>query len=215
MRLAELSGRSGVATATIKYYLREGLLPAGRRVSATRADYDEGHLRRLRLVRAMIQVGRMPVAKAREVLAALDDDSVDQHTRLGAASWALPHGPEPAWDDKGTRAARATADALLETLEWRFSGDLGAESPAYGMLVAAIDTMNRLGYPCEVGHLLPYGRLAAQLAVTDLDLVEDNDTPEGRIEAAVAMTVLYEPVLLSLRRMAQAEESNHRFTEGT
>ena len=35
MRLAELSERSGVPTATIKYYLREGLLPPGRQVNAT------------------------------------------------------------------------------------------------------------------------------------------------------------------------------------
>lgn len=31
MRLADLSKRSGVSTATIKYYLREGLLPPGGR----------------------------------------------------------------------------------------------------------------------------------------------------------------------------------------
>ncbi|MYU47619.1 MerR family transcriptional regulator, partial [Streptomyces sp. SID7803] len=52
MRLSELSERSGIATATIKYYLREGLLPPGERLSATQAEYDESHLRRLRLVRA-------------------------------------------------------------------------------------------------------------------------------------------------------------------
>lgn len=46
MRLAELSERSGVSTATIKYYLREGLLTSGRQVNATTADYDESHLRR-------------------------------------------------------------------------------------------------------------------------------------------------------------------------
>ncbi|MER7466085.1 MerR family DNA-binding transcriptional regulator [Streptomyces sp. NPDC097981] len=43
-RPAELSERSGVSTATIKYCLREGLLPAGRRSarrrpSTTRATY--------------------------------------------------------------------------------------------------------------------------------------------------------------------------------
>lgn len=44
MRLAELSRRSGVSTATIKYYLREGLLPPGRQVNPTTAEYDDGHL---------------------------------------------------------------------------------------------------------------------------------------------------------------------------
>lgn len=91
MRLAELSARSGVSTATIKYYLREGLLHPGRRVTATQAEYDEGHLRRLRLVRALIQVGKIPVASAREVLAALQDGDLDRNERLGSAVWALPH----------------------------------------------------------------------------------------------------------------------------
>lgn len=45
MRLSELSKQSGVTTATIKYYLREGLLPPGERVTATQAEYDESHLR--------------------------------------------------------------------------------------------------------------------------------------------------------------------------
>ena len=107
MRLAELSERSGVSTATIKYYLRERLLPPGRRITATQAEYDEEHLRRLRLVRALIQVGRIPVATAREVLAAVEDDSRDQLSRLGAAVEALPHGPEPDESDP----PRPSADA--------------------------------------------------------------------------------------------------------
>ena len=37
MRLAELCAATGVPPATVKYYLREGLLPVGERVSATRA----------------------------------------------------------------------------------------------------------------------------------------------------------------------------------
>lgn len=90
MRLSELSEESGVSTATIKYYLREGLLPPGHRVHATRASYDASHLRRLRLVRALIQVGKIPVATAREILAAVDDDSLGLTMRLGAALWALP-----------------------------------------------------------------------------------------------------------------------------
>lgn len=35
------------------------------------------------------------------------------------------------------------------------------------------------------------------------------------MEAAVALTVLYEPVLLSLRRPAESEESNRRFGNGS
>ncbi|MGO4429681.1 MerR family transcriptional regulator, partial [Streptomyces sp. MCAF7] len=132
MRLKELSERSGVSTATIKYYLRERLLPPGERVSATQAEYGEEHLRRLRLVRALIQVGRVPVATAREVLETAEDESLSQNARMGAAVWALPHGPEPAEDDPETEDAARQVDALLERLGWTYGQELGGTSPAYG-----------------------------------------------------------------------------------
>ncbi|UQA92923.1 MerR family transcriptional regulator [Streptomyces halobius] len=211
MRLAELSERSGVSTATIKYYLRERLLPPGHRISATQSAYDEDHLRRLRLIRALIQVGRIPVNTAREVLAAVEDESLDQHMRLGAAVEALPHGPEPNDADPTTAAARRTARELLEHLDWRFNLDVAEVSAAFRMLVSAIAALNRLGYDCGLPRLLPYAHQAAQLAVVELDLIEEFENPTERVEAAVACTVLFEPVLLSLRRLAEAEESNRRF----
>ncbi|MDH6624069.1 DNA-binding transcriptional MerR regulator [Streptomyces sp. LBL] len=212
MRLAELSTRSGVTTATIKYYLREGLLPPGRRITATQSEYDEEHLRRLRLVRALIQVGRIPVASAREVLAALQDEGLDRNERLGTAVRALPHGPAPDENDPATEVGRRTADALLERLGWSYDPSSEAPTaPAYGMLVTAIATLSRLGYPCSAQDLEPNARAMERLAVTDLDLVERYRTPEEQVEAAVALTVLYEPVLLSLRRLAEAQESRRRF----
>ncbi|MFF7653531.1 MerR family transcriptional regulator [Streptomyces sp. NPDC007983] len=213
MRLAELSERSGVSTATIKYYLREGLLPPGERLTATKAEYGEEHLRRLRLVRALIQVGRMPVATAREVLKAAEDESLSQHLRLGAAVWALPHGPGPDESAPETAHAREEAKTLLDRLGWSHDHETGGPSPAYRMLVEAITSLARLGYPHDTDHLLPYARLASELAVHELDVVETYDTPGEQIEASVALTVLYEPVLLSLRRLAQAEESGRRFDE--
>ncbi|MER7875660.1 MerR family transcriptional regulator [Streptomyces solisilvae] len=210
MRLAELSERSGVPTATIKYYLRERLLPPGERITATKAEYGEEHLRRLRLVRSLIQVGRMPVATAREVLAAADDESLGQNARMGAAVWALPHGPEPEEDDAHTARAREQVDTVFRRMDWPHGQELGDNAPAYRTLVAAIASLDRLGYPHETEHLLVHARLAGELAVADLDLVETYDTPE-QIEAVVALTVLYEPVLLSLRRLAQTEESSRRF----
>ncbi|MEV0640316.1 MerR family transcriptional regulator [Streptomyces sp. NPDC050619] len=212
MRLAELSERSAVSTATIKYYLREGLLPPGRRITATQAEYDEEHLRRLRLVRALIQVGGVSVASARDVLAALDDDSLDHNKRLGTAVWALPHGQAPDEADPATRTARRRADTLLERLGWGYGPTPEGAPPPYGMLVTAIATLERLGYPCGVEDLEPYARALARLAIDDLDLVERySDSPDEQVEAAVALTVLYEPVLLALRRLAQAQESRRRF----
>lgn len=146
MRLAELSERSGVSIATIKYYLREGLLTPGRQVNTTTAEYDEEHLRRLRLVRAMIQIGRLPVATVREVLGHVDDDSLGRTIRLGAALWALPQVPEPDAEDEHVQAAHHEVDKLLETLGWSNSQALVTISPSYRSLVVAVAALRRLGY---------------------------------------------------------------------
>jgi DNA-binding transcriptional MerR regulator len=210
MRLSELSERSGVSTATIKYYLREGLLPPGKRVTATQAEYDEEHLRRLRLVRALVHIGRVPVATAREVLAAVDDESLDPLARMGTAVDALPQVSAPATaEDEATADARRVAEAVQRRLGWLVVPD----NPAHQSLVAALATHDRLGYPCDEERLLRYGELAAGLAAHELDFVAALKAPTTRLEAAVAFTVLYEPVLLSLRRLAHAEEATRRFRE--
>ncbi|MEV8527986.1 MerR family transcriptional regulator [Streptomyces sp. NPDC052000] len=211
MRLAELSERSGVSTAMIKYYLRQGMLAPGRKVGATTADYDESHLRRLRLVRALIEVGRLPVAAAREVIGYVDDDSLDRTMRLGAALWALPHGPDPDDNDASVAAARAEVDRLLQALGWSTARELGELSPDHRALIVAVATLNRLGYAWDAELMAPYAELMHQAAVRDLDFVETHPSEAEKVETAVAATVLFEPVLRALHRLAQQEESARRY----
>ncbi|MET7606663.1 MerR family transcriptional regulator [Streptomyces avermitilis] len=211
MRLAELSERSGVSLATIKYYLREGLLAPGRRISATTAEYDESHLRRLRLVRALIQVGRVPVATAREVLGHIDDDSLGRTIRVGAALWALPQVPEPDEEDENVRAAQHEVDQLLRTLDWTTAQNLSSVSPAHRSLVVAVATLRRLGYAWDAELMAPYAQLMHQAAVRDLDFMETHPSEAEKVETAVAAAILFEPVLRALHRLAQEEESARRY----
>ncbi|AOR31900.1 transcriptional regulator [Streptomyces fodineus] len=211
MRLAELSRQSGVSTATIKYYLREGLLPPGRQINATTAEYDEEHLRRLRLVRAMIQVGGVPVAKVREVLGHVDDDSLGRAIRLGAAMWALPQVPEPDEDDGYVQAAHEEVAALLDRLGWQNAALLSTISPAYRSLVVAVAAFRRLGYDWGAELLEPYAELMYRTAVLDLDNLETQPSEAERIEFAVLGAILNEPVLQALHRLAQEEESTRRY----
>lgn len=211
MRLAELSERSGVPTATIKYYLREGLLPPGRRINATTAEYGAAHLRRLRLVRALIQVGGVPVSTVREVLAHVDDDSLGRTIRLGAALWALPQDPEPDEEDPAVVAARAEVDRLLETLGWETARELAPLSPVHRSLVVAVAALQRLGYPWDAEHMAPYGELMHQVARRDLDYMETYASEAEKVEVAVAAAVLFQPVLRALHRLAQEEESARRY----
>ena len=77
MRMAELSRRSGMSVATIKYYLREGLLHPGRRTSVNQAVYDHDHLQRLGLIRALTAVAGLPLSTVRKVVDAVSTSVTD------------------------------------------------------------------------------------------------------------------------------------------
>ena len=72
MKMSELSAATGVPIATIKFYIREGLVPAGLRTSRTTAVYDDSHVDRIRLARALTEFGHLPLARAKEVLDLID-----------------------------------------------------------------------------------------------------------------------------------------------
>jgi hypothetical protein len=162
-------------------------------------------------VRALIQVGRLPVATVREVLSHIDDDSLGRTIRLGAALWSLPHGPDPDEEAPETATARAEVERLLERIGWETSQEIGSLSPAYRALVSSVATLIRLGYPCDIDYLAEQAGLMHQVAVQDLDMMEIHPTESEQVEMAVASAMLYEPLLMSLRRMAQGEESARRY----
>ena len=68
MRISQLSQRAGLPVGTVKFYLRTGLLHHGEATSATQAIYDEDHLHRLRLIRALLEVAHLSHAQIQRVL---------------------------------------------------------------------------------------------------------------------------------------------------
>jgi DNA-binding transcriptional MerR regulator len=202
MRISELSRRSGVSVTTIKYYLREGLLPPGRQTAATQAEYDDQHLHRLRLIRALTGVRGLSVGTAREVLDALTEHADDTHRLLGVALGSVRVGGKPAED--APEAAEVTG--LVEELGWR----VHEAAPARAVLAETLSSLRALGVPLDRSTLLPYARLAERTAVLDLDQLDGLDDPLETAERALLLTVLLEPALMALRRMAQENESARR-----
>jgi len=144
VRIGELSRRTGVSVPTIKYYVREGLLPAGQLTSPNQASYEERHVRRLRLIRAMIDVGGLSVAAVREVVAAVDDPESSLHEMLGAAADNVVPRYEGAGDEPGDAlvAARTTVARLLARRGW--TCDPGA--PAAEALAVAPTALENVGH---------------------------------------------------------------------
>lgn len=215
MRISELSRRSGVPITTIKHYLREGLLPPGRPTSVTQAEYGEPHVRRLRLIRALIGVRGLSVGATREVLKAVSENEADPHQVLGLVLGARPAvkpDKEGAAVDGGgdQPAGTADADALLAEMGWEVS----EQAPAKSVVAETLETLRSLGVDYDWRSLVPYATLAERTAALDLDQLADTADPLEQAERALLLTVLLEPALLALRRLAQEAESARRYGSG-
>ena len=71
LTIGELAQRSGFATSAVRFYDKEGLVPA-ERTSGNQRRYPRSALRRLAFIRAAQNVG-VPLAEIRDALAELPD----------------------------------------------------------------------------------------------------------------------------------------------
>ena len=200
--MAEFSTTSAIPVATIKYYLREKLLPAGESETANQASYGAAHLDRLRLIRALIDVGRLSVASAHSVLEAIDSDAslpevfkVAQHSVSAAIE---PGDLEP--------ADLASIDALLTG--WHVS----PENP--GRLAAArvLSAFRGVGQSDERGWYARYAEAALLMAAADLDEIESRPDRAAKAETVVVGTVLGDALISGLRRAAQEHVTSQRYS---
>ena len=200
--MAELSARSGLPVPTIKYYLREGLLPPGEAVGATRSRYDESHLQRLKLVRALVDVAQLRLDVVRSVLDGIDS-ARSRHEAIATAHMRL----SPPVDQPVSQESEQAVEELMRRNGWT----LLPTNPNRLALARALDTVAGLGFAVGPDLLDAYARAMASAADVELDQLEAEDR-ETAVEHAVIGTLLLEPVLLAIRRIAQANLSRERFS---
>lgn len=87
--LSALSRDTAVSVATIKFYLREGLLPPGEKIGPRQAIYGEEHRHRLRLIRTLVEIRGLSLKQTRSVLRAIDSCGDDTHLAFGLAIGAI------------------------------------------------------------------------------------------------------------------------------
>ena len=209
MRISELSRVSGVPVATIKFYLREGLLPDGERTSPNQAQYDDAHVQRLRLIRALVGAGGLSLAAVRAVLQQIDEPTGLTLDLLGAAHQAVaPDVPDnldlaPALDLLRRWGWDTCADAAG-------TADEGRVDDALAALASAMDALRDAGFTIEPSTFDTYADAMMQVARAEIVGVP-TDSAAAAVRYVVLGTVLVEPVLLALRRLAQREASAARF----
>ncbi|KTR94640.1 MerR family transcriptional regulator [Microbacterium testaceum] len=202
MRISELSAESGVPVATIKYYLREKLLPEGERSSPTQASYGAAHVQRLGVIRALVDAG-VGIAGVRKVVGVLEEPPENPYDLLGAANAAVT--PEIVGDPDLTEAT-----ALLE----RMGGSPEKCFPDQLAAVAhALSTLERAEFMVPEPVMASY--LEHLSAIAEAELAATPDTSiEDAVRYVVLGTALVEPLILALRRVAEQVAASRRFGAG-
>ena len=68
MKISELVQRTQVSKETIHYYIREGILPRPRKLAKNVADYDEGFVERIRLIKELQDHRFLPLSVIKKIL---------------------------------------------------------------------------------------------------------------------------------------------------
>ena len=208
--MSELSERTGVPVPTIKYYLREGLLPEGDKRTPRLTDYDEQHVRRLELLRILRDVGDVPVEGLKRLVAATETRGT-VHDLFAVAADALAPTPPPTTGEPARAQAREIADAIIDQAGWdRVRKDsVDRDNLAATLeLVTCFDT-----HPRDPAEIAPYVAMADQLARHEIANLDDRKDRVGLLEEMIVGQVVFATVLTTLRRLAEEHHSHERFGE--
>lgn len=216
MKISELSARSGVPTSSIKLYLREGLLPAGTATAANQAEYGDGHLERLALIRALREVARLPLEQIARVTAELDRAQSEGWTSdadpIGLALRAA-HA-RPARDRSDAEQAeldrlRGEVEGLLALQPWMVQREVSGFAREVAEFVC--DVRHYLYPEFAVSELAEYLRIAWRLSEVEFALApggpripiasrgDDIAEPTRR---AILSSLLFERIFDVFRRCA-------------
>lgn len=191
MLISELVDRSKVPTATVKYYIREGMLPPGTSEGSRKATYSDDHLARLRLIRALLTVADLPLARIKAVLALLDSNDSDTGFLLREAISAI--GAPGAAEGAATPRAAAALPLLAPGYT--------AHEPGMTMLDNALLALEDAGIDLTPERIRLYSQAMLTIAETEVQAIPDD--PREAVRYTVLGTVVVEPLLIALRRLAQ------------
>jgi DNA-binding transcriptional MerR regulator len=199
VKVSELSERAGVPLPTIKFYIREGLLPSGARTARNQAEYSEEHLERLALIRALREDAGLGVAAIARALHAADA-AKEEFVQTAIDAIQRPSGPAVPEQSAAFKQAKAAVMQLGQARGWLVRPeDLALRDAARALAVI------RRSFPGKDEDFGVYAEAADQLAKYELpENWGPTEAPNAALRYAMLGTVLFEPFLLALRRMAHS-----------
>jgi DNA-binding transcriptional MerR regulator len=205
LQLKELSERTGVPPASIKFYLREGLLPAGQAITATRARYSPQHASRLELVQALRRVVGLNIAQIRKLLK-LADDGVPRLELLAAVQRTVLRLDEVGTEHGDIRTP--AGDAVVRLRNWP-----DAPSDARNALNAHVALMDSLNIPVTTELLDAYSKALDSIADLDIAATTAPDDVNRLIMTAAVGMHMHSQLVLKLLAFAQASHAIRRYED--
>ncbi|MFE2285193.1 MerR family transcriptional regulator [Streptomyces sp. NPDC059443] len=203
MRIGELARRTGVSVATVKYYTREGLLPPGEHRGANQVSYEASHVHRLKLIRAMLEVGGLSIAAARAVLTEVDSPRRTVHGMLGVAQSAVSKPVAERDAEADWEGAEREVTELVRRHGWAVKPD----NPGWKSLVQIVVTYRGLDRGDLLTLLDEYAAVAGRLARAEVAVLAGVPGTDGKVEGVILGAVLGDAAMSALRRIAQEDVS--------
>jgi DNA-binding transcriptional MerR regulator len=198
MKVSELSRRSGVSLPTIKFYIREGLLPAGESTGKNQAEYSEEHFERLALIRSLREDAALSVEVIARALRAADSARTDF---VVAAIDAIQRPQRTDIDERSAEFRQCHAEILelCNAHGWQVT----AADTSVGDAARALTVIQRSFPQGKDEDLTVYADAAQRLAQHEIpDGWQPDAAPNAALRYAVLGTMLFEPFILALRRVA-------------
>lgn len=179
LKMKELESRTGVSREAIRFYIKEGILPAPEKPKRNVAHYSEEHVVRIKMIKKLQDEKFMPLGVIKEVLKQTDLSTINNLEGFEFAFLSLVNG-EP-----------ATSTTRLADIECSFSADelyemhklliINIEELDDGAYVSRQDAaiihkwsqIKSWGFPDELGYdltfLKRYVETTRQLADQEVD----------------------------------------------
>ena len=179
LRMGELAEASGVSAATIKHYLREGLLPEPVKTSRNMAYYPAEFVERIRLIKQLQEERYMPLRVIKDLL---DEDPARARALIELGDRLLERARAGERERVSAAEVRHRYDIPQEALDRLaelevLTPDENGYSPTDLRIIGAISRFRAGGYDERIGFTvydtLRYKKALGELVSEEVDVLMD------------------------------------------
>jgi DNA-binding transcriptional MerR regulator len=194
LRMGELAEASGVSAATIKHYLREGLLPEPVKTSRNMAYYPAEFVERIRLIKQLQEERYMPLKVIKDLL---DEDPERAKALIELGDRLLERVAAGELERVSGAEVRHRYEIPQEALDRLaelevLTPDENGYSPSDVRIIGAISRFREGGYDERIGFTvydtLRYKHALAELVKEEVDVLMDRLA--GEMDADRAMELI-------------------------